>query len=81
MVDGASKLDEKLDGAPFAMFVLAAQDGVEREFWKFDGLLVCHDTSELNLDKIIVLTTRTRTRTSSFTLKTYQQMPIVRIMI
>ena len=22
MVDGASKLDEKLDGAPFAMFVL-----------------------------------------------------------
>ena len=24
MVDGASKLDEKLDGAPFAMFVLAA---------------------------------------------------------
>ena len=24
MVDGASKLDEKLDGAPFAMFVIAA---------------------------------------------------------
>ena len=59
MVDGASKLDERLDGVLFAMFVIAAlqllvQDGVERDFWKFDGLLVCHDKSELNLDKIIV---------------------------
>ena len=35
-------------------FTTAAQDGVERDFWKFDGLLVCHDKSELNLDKIIV---------------------------
>ena len=55
MVDGASKLD----GAPFAVFVItcfttAAQDGVERDFWKNDSLLVCHDKSELNLDKIIV---------------------------
>ena len=35
-------------------FTTAAQDGVERDFWKYDGLLVCHDKSELNLDKIIV---------------------------
>jgi len=31
-----------------------SEDGVERDFWKFDGLLVCHDKTELNLDKIIV---------------------------
>jgi len=35
-------------------FTTAAQDGVERDFWKFDSLLVCHDKSELNPDKIIV---------------------------
>ena len=32
-----------------------AQDGVDREFWKFgSSLLVCHDKGQLNRDKLLV---------------------------
>ena len=31
-----------------------AQDGVDRDFWKFGNLLVCHDKSELNFDKFLL---------------------------
>ena len=86
MVDGASKLDEKLDGAPFAMFVLAAlQLQLRMELSATSGnMTVCWSaTTRANSTwtRSSSSTTRTRTRTSSFTLKTYQRMPIVRRMI
>ena len=33
---------------------LFAQDGVDRDFWKFGSLLLCHDKSELNFDKFLL---------------------------
>ena len=86
MVDGASKLDEKLDGAPFAMFVLAAlQLQLRMELSATSGnLTVCWSaTTRANstLTRSSSSTTRTRTRTSSLTLKTYQRVPLVRMMI
>ena len=86
MVDGASKLDEKLDGAPFAMFVLAAlQLQLRMELSATSGkMTVCWSaTTKANSTwtRSSSSTTRTRTWKSSFTLKTYQRMPIVRRMI
>ena len=30
------------------------EDGVDRDFWKFGSLLLCHDKSELNFDKFLL---------------------------
>ena len=33
---------------------MTSQDGIVREFWKFGGILVCLDKSEINMDKLLV---------------------------
>ena len=42
------KFTKKRTTQPFA------QDGVDRDFWKFGSLLLCHDKSELNCDKFLL---------------------------
>ena len=36
------------------ILISTSQDGVDRDFWKFGCVLICHDKSELNFDKFLV---------------------------